>query len=45
MQVNLSRIGSARTGREALIGMRLGSAPVSADGSFEIRASRPAPIT
>jgi len=43
MQVNLTRIGSARTGREALIGMRLGSAPISADGSFEIKGVAPGP--
>jgi hypothetical protein len=43
VQVNLNRIGSARTGREGLIGLRLGNAPVSADGSFEIKGVAPGP--
>jgi hypothetical protein len=41
VQVNLNRIGSARTGREGLIGLRLGSAPVRADGSFEVKGVAP----
>ena len=43
VQVNLNRVGSARTGREALIGLGLGSAPVSVDGSFEIKGVAPGP--
>jgi hypothetical protein len=43
VQVNLNRIGSARTGREGLIALRLRSTPVKADGSFEIRGVAPGP--
>jgi hypothetical protein len=43
VQLNLSRIGSARTGRAALLGLRPGSTPVNADGSFEIKGVAPGP--
>jgi len=41
VQINLTRIGAARTGLGALIGLRLGLTPVNPDGTFEIRGVAP----
>jgi hypothetical protein len=41
IQINLSRIGSGRAGLAGLIGLRLGSTLVNADGTFEIKGVAP----
>jgi hypothetical protein len=41
VQVNLTREGTARSRRNGLLGLRLGSTPVNADGTFEIKGVAP----
>ena len=41
VQLSLNRVGDSRTGLAGLLSLRLGSTPVNADGSFEIRNVAP----
>ena len=41
VQLSLNRIGNSRTGLAGLVNLRLGSTPVNADGSFEIKGVAP----
>ena len=41
VQLSLNRVGNSRTGLGGLLNLRLGSNPVNADGSFEIKGVAP----
>jgi hypothetical protein len=41
VQLSLNRVGNSRTGLAGLLNLRLGSTPVNADGSFEIKGVAP----
>jgi protocatechuate 3,4-dioxygenase beta subunit len=41
VQLSLNRVGNSRTGLAGLLNLRLGSTPVNADGSFEIKGIAP----
>jgi hypothetical protein len=41
VQLSLNRVGNSRTGLAGLLNLRLGSSPVNADGSFEIKGVAP----
>ena len=41
VQLTLNRVGNSRTGLAGLVNLRLGSTPVNADGSFEIKGVAP----
>jgi hypothetical protein len=41
VQLSLNRVGNSRTGLGGLLNLRLGSTPVNADGSFEIKGVAP----
>jgi protocatechuate 3,4-dioxygenase beta subunit len=41
VQLSLNRVGSSRTGLAGLVNLRVGSTPVNADGSFEIKGVAP----
>jgi len=41
VQLSLNRVGNSKTGLAGLLNLRLGSTPVNADGSFEIKGVAP----